>query len=56
VEVYCFPYASNAADLAVSMRLGSQVHPHVVAMGRPPVPREGAIDLCGTALARAAMR
>jgi uncharacterized membrane protein (UPF0136 family) len=55
VEVYCFPYAPNAADLAVSMRLGSQVHPLVVAMGRPAVPREGAVDLCSTALARAAM-
>jgi hypothetical protein len=56
VEVYCFPYASQAADLAVSMRLGSQVQLRVAAMGRPAVPRDGAVDLCGTALARAAMR
>jgi len=55
VEVYCFPYPADAADLAVSMRLGSQVHLVVEAMGHPAVPREGAIDLCGTALARAAM-
>ena len=56
VEVYCFPYAPNTADLAVTMRLGHQVQPLVAAMGRPASPHDGAIDLCGTALARAAMR
>lgn len=56
VEVYCFPYASNAADLAVSMRLGAHVQLRLAGMGRPAVPRDGAVDLCGTALARAAMR
>ncbi|MCX6632075.1 MAG: hypothetical protein NTW28_31075 [Candidatus Solibacter sp.] len=56
VEVYCFPYPPNAADLVVSMRLGSQVQPRVAVMGRPAVPLDGAVDLCGTALARAAMR
>ena len=35
VEVYCFPYAPNTADLAVTMRLGHQVQPLVAAMGRP---------------------
>jgi hypothetical protein len=56
VEENCFPYAPNAADLAVSMRLGHEVQPLVAAMGRPATPRNGAVDLCGTALARAAMR
>jgi hypothetical protein len=56
VEVYCFPYGPNTADLAVTLRIGHHVQPRVAAMGRPANPHDGAIDLCGTALARAAMR
>lgn len=56
VDVYCFPYASQAADLAVSLRIGPGVQLRVAGMGRPDIPAPGAVDLCGTALARAAMR
>ena len=56
VEVYCFPYGSNTADLAVTLRIGSQVQPLVAPMGRPAKPVDGAVDLCGTALAHEAMR
>ncbi|MEO8598099.1 MAG: hypothetical protein ABI759_32565 [Candidatus Solibacter sp.] len=56
VDVYCFPYAAEAADLAVSMRIGSGVQLRVAGMGLPAAPGPGAVNLCGTALARAAMR
>jgi hypothetical protein len=56
VDVYCFPYAAEAADLAVSMRIGSGVRLRVAGMGWPAAPAPEAVNLCGTALAQAAMR
>jgi hypothetical protein len=56
VDVYCFPYSPDAADLAVAMRVGDDVHLRVAAMGRPRFPSPGAVNLCGTALAREALR
>jgi hypothetical protein len=56
VDVYCFPYAAQAADLAVSMRIGAGVQLRVAGMGVPVAPAQGAVNLCGTALAQAAMR
>ena len=47
VEVYCFPYAPNTADLAVTMRLGHQVQPLVAAMGRPASPHDGPSTCAG---------
>ena len=41
VDVYCFPYASQAADLAVSLRIGPRVQLRVAGMGRPDVPGPG---------------
>jgi len=55
VKVYCFPYSPQAAELAVSMRLGRNVEPVIVGMQRPDG-GEQAVDLCETPLARAAMR